>query len=85
MNVMAYVGVGALLVSALLTAIYMMTIVVRAFFPVKDTNFVKISEYKDPNWKMIVPLMVFTVAVVVFGVYSEPFVALFNQVAMGLV
>ena len=84
-DVLAYIGIGGLLISALLTAIYMLTIVVRAFFPVKDTNFAKISEYKDPNWKMIVPLMVFTVAVVVFGVYSEPFVALFNQVAMGLV
>lgn len=84
-DVLAYIGIGGLLISALLTAIYLLTIVVRAFFPVKDTNFAKISEYRDPNWKMIVPLMVFTVAVVVFGVYSEPFVALFNQVAMGLV
>lgn len=84
-DILAYVGIGGLLVSALLTAIYMMTIVVRAFFPVKDTNFAKLIEFKDPNWKMIVPLMVFTIAVVVFGVYSEPFVAIFNQVAQGII
>lgn len=31
--VLGYLGIGALLISALLTAIYMMTIVVRAYFP----------------------------------------------------
>ena len=34
-NHLAWIGVGCLLVSALLTAIYMMTIVVRGFFPEK--------------------------------------------------
>jgi len=32
-TLLGYIGLGALLVSALLTAIYMMTIVVRAYFP----------------------------------------------------
>lgn len=31
--ILGYIGLGALLISALLTAIYMMTIVVRAYFP----------------------------------------------------
>ncbi len=37
-NSLAYVGVGALLVSALLTAIYMLTISVRGFFPEKEES-----------------------------------------------
>jgi len=84
-DVLSYVGIGGLLVSALLTAIYMLTIVVRAFFPVKDTDFSKISGYKDPNYKMTLPLIVFTIAVIIFGVYSQPFVNLFDQVARGLI
>ncbi len=32
----SYTGIGALLVSALLTAIYMMTMIVRGYFPVND-------------------------------------------------
>jgi len=83
-NKLAYVGIGGLLVSALLTAIYMLTIVVRAYFPGKDFDYSKVEKYSDPNWKMLIPLFVFTIAVVVFGVYSAPFAKLFSDVANGL-
>lgn len=80
-NTLSYVGIGALLVSALLTAIYMLTIVVRAFFPVEGFDYSKLDGYKDPNWKMILPLTVFIIAVVIFGVYSSPIVSFFEQIA----
>lgn len=84
-NVMAFVGIGGLLISALLTAIYMMTIVVRAFFPGKDFDYSKVAEYKDPNWKMLVPLCIFTIVVVIFGVNSKPLVQYFMNIANGLI
>lgn len=84
-NVFAYAGIGGLLVSALLTAIYMLTIVVRGFLPVEGFDYSKVEEYKDPNWKMILPLCVFTVATVIFGVYSGPIVSFFEKIANGLV
>lgn len=84
-NPMAYVGIGGLLVSALLTAIYMLTIVVRGFLPGADFDYSKVEEYKDPNWKMIIPLSIFTIATVVFGIYSGPFVSFFEQIANGLI
>lgn len=84
-NVMAYVGIGGLLVSALLTAIYMMTIVFRAFFPSNDFVEDSVSDYKDPNWKMTVPLCIFTVAVIIFGLYSAPVAEFFSKVAEGLI
>ena len=31
-----------------------------------------IHSVKDPGWQMIVPLMLFSAAIVTFGVYSEP-------------
>ena len=83
-NPLAYGGIGCLLVSALLTAIYMLTIVVRAFFPGKDFDDSRIREYRDPNWKMMVPLILFTVFIIIFGLYSTPVVNFFKDVADGL-
>lgn len=83
-NVLAYVGIGALLVSALLTAIYMLTIVMRAFFPSRDLPEASIHEAKDPNWMMLVPLIIFSVAIVGFGLYSAPIVNFFTNVANGV-
>lgn len=83
-NRIAYFGVAALLVSALLTAIYMMTMVIRGFFPRKDFDMDSISTVKDPTWKMIVPLMVFSVAIIAFGVFAVPLMQFLNGVAWGL-
>lgn len=83
-NVIAYVGIGCLLVSALLTAIYMLTIVVRAFFPAKDFDEGTLSGVKDPNWKMLLPLFIFTLFIILFGLYSSPIVAFLGDVAAGV-
>ncbi len=82
-NPMAYFGIGALLLSALLTAIYMLTIVIRAYFPEKDFNYDTIADVKDPNWMMLLPLTVFAVMIVVFGLCSMPVTELLTAVAAG--
>lgn len=84
-NPLAWGGVACLLVSALLTAIYMLTIVVRAFFPGKDFDYTTVAGAKDPNWQMLVPLFAFTLFIVLFGVYSQPIVDFFINVANGTV
>lgn len=83
-NTVAYFGIACLLISALLTAIYMLSIVVRAFFPGKDFDYSTLEGIKDPNWKMLLPLFVFTFFIIVFGVYSQPLVNFLNDVAAGL-
>lgn len=83
-NPLAYAGIVCLLISALLTAIYMLTIVVRAFFPAKDFDKSSVMQYRDPNWKMMVPLIVFTVFIFIFGLYSTPVVHFLTDVANGL-
>ena len=83
-NPVAYFGIACLLISALLTAIYMLTIVVRAFFPGKDFDDSSIKEFKDPNWKMLLPLFVFVFFIIVFGLYSQPLTDFFRDVAAGL-
>lgn len=83
-NVIAYFGIACLLISALLTAIYMMSIVIRAFFPGRDFDYSTLSGVRDPNWKMLVPLFAFTFFIILFGVYSQPLVNFFHEVAAGL-
>lgn len=83
-NPVAYFGIACLLISALLTAIYMLTIVVRAFFPGKDFDASRIREVQDPNWKMLLPLFVFVFFIVAFGLYSQPLTDFFRDVAAGL-
>ena len=70
-NPLAYVGLGAILISALLTSIYMLTIVVRAFFPGKDFDYGTISDVEDPGWMMILPLTIFVIVMFAIGLYPQ--------------
>lgn len=83
-NVIAFFGIGCLLISALLTAIYMLTIVGRGFFPNKDFDMNALEGIKDPNWKMLFPLFIFTLNIIVFGLYSAPLIKFFTNVAAGM-
>lgn len=79
-NTLAYVGVAALLVSALLTAAYMMSISIRAFFPGKDFDYSKIQDAKDPNWMMLLPLILFVAAMFAFGLHPQPIIRALESV-----
>ena len=81
-NPLAYGGIACLLISALLTAIYMLNVVIRAFFfrPAAEAE-----SAADPGWRMCLPLLVCAVCVVVLGFCSEPLVDFFRAVALGLV
>ena len=83
-NGIAWAGIACLLISALLTAIYMLTIVIRAFFPGKDFDRETVKGITDPNWKMLVPLLIFSVSVLIFGLHSAPIVSFFKDVAAGM-
>lgn len=83
-NPLAFAGVGALLISALLTAIYMLSIVIRAFFPAKDFDYGTVADVEDPNWYMLLPLSLFVLAIVFFGLYSSPIVEFFTNVSQGV-
>ena len=81
---LALVGVFALLVSALLTAIYMMSISFRAFCPGSEFDYGTVAGYRDPGWRMLVPLVVFVLVLFLFGLHSEPLVKLFTALASEL-
>lgn len=79
------IGVFVLLISSLLTAIYLLTVVVKAFFPSRGFNENNLHHVADPNWYMILPLCAFIVAIVLFGVHSQPLIDFFTKIATGLV
>lgn len=77
---LALVGVMALLISALLTAVYMMSICVRALFPGRKFDYETIETVRDPGWMMRVPLLIFVVVLFIFGLHSGPLVDVFEEI-----
>ncbi len=80
-STLAYLGIASLMISALLTAIYMLTISVRAFFPAKGFDDASIADVRDPGWKMLLPLAVFVAAMFLFGLHPEPILVRLQAVA----
>ena len=80
-NPLAYGGIACLLVSALLTAIYMLNIVRRAFLPNAGEP---VPDVKDPGWEMCLPLLVCAACTVLFGTCAEPLIEFFRAVAQGI-
>ena len=62
-------GIGVLLISALLTAGYLISITARGFFPGYGYDYTKLV-YKEPKISMTAPLVVMAGLCVVFGMFS---------------
>lgn len=80
-NGYAMLGVAAILFSAFLTAVYLFSIVVKAFF--RTENLTETVKNQDPNWYMKAPLVLLTVTVILIGVYSRPLLRFLEQIAFG--
>jgi len=65
------VGVAVLLVSALLTAFYVMPITAEGFLPGNDYPPV---EKKEPAAGMLVPMIAFAAIIMIFGVFPQPII-----------
>ena len=64
-SVLELVGVIVLMVSALLTAFYLLPIVANAFFPGKDYP---AEESCEVETKMLVPVIVFSALLIILGI-----------------
>lgn len=80
----AYAAVAVLLYSALMTAVYILTVAIRAWFPDKGYDTKALEGVNDPNWEMKLPLVTFLLAVIVFGLCSEPLMQILRQIADGV-
>ena len=83
-NALAYGGIACLMLSALLTAIYMLSIVLRAYFPKADAAELAVTDAKDPGWKMCLPIMLCSLMVIVLGIFSAPLIEFFQGIALGM-
>jgi len=75
---LGYLGAAALIVSAILTALYLLQIALLAFFPRQHpTAPGKVASLVrcDPNYRMILPLTVLTLAGILLGFGAHPLVA----------
>lgn len=72
MPVVSWLGPVVLLISALLTAGYLLPISIDGFFPGPDFDYAHL-EQKDPTKQMLVPIMVLAALAVLLGVFPNFF------------
>lgn len=66
-------GIIALLISAILTAIYSLTPVRRAFFPSSEKK-LKLEKYHEAGKLMIIPMMILAIGIILTGIFAGPIV-----------
>lgn len=71
--VVSWLGPVILLISALLTAGYLLPITIDGFFPGPDFDY-KHLEKKDPTKQMLVPIMILAALAILLGVFPNYFV-----------
>ena len=81
---LAYLGIAALILSTLLTTLYLMTVIVRAYYPVGELDTETLSRIHDPGKRMTVPLVVLTAAGVLLALNSSRLIAFLQMVAAGV-
>lgn len=82
-NPLAYAGIGALILSTLLTTLYLMTIVVRAYFPIGELDTAALEKIHDPGKTMTVPLVLLTAVGVALALCSNRVINFLELVAYG--
>ncbi|MDE7300234.1 MAG: proton-conducting membrane transporter [Lachnospiraceae bacterium] len=84
----AVLGVAAVLVSALLTAVYIFGFLIRACFPAAlgdRPEALKSAGASDPSWRMKLPMAVLAVMVLMIGIFAEPITEFLTRVSNGLI
>ena len=78
----AWFGVGALLLAAFLCAIYTLSVSIRAFFPASRAA--EERSVHEANWRMLAPIVLFTILNLLFGVWQTPVLKLLAGIANGI-
>ncbi|MCI7737682.1 MAG: proton-conducting membrane transporter [Clostridiales bacterium] len=80
MGALSVLGPVVLIVSALLTAAYLLPVTIYGFFPGSDYDYASL-EKKEPGWLMLVPMLLLVAGVVLTGVLAQPLISAFASVA----
>ena len=84
-NPLAYAGIYVLIISALLTALYIFTILIAAYFPKPEAISGRDdSNVKDPGPLMTVTIIALTITSVIIGFFPTPLLYVFNSIASKL-
>ncbi len=81
-GILGFVGISIIMISALLTAGYLVTITAKAFFALRADE---VQESFEPNKYMTVPLAILTAFIVIFGVYPTPVINFVSAIANAIV
>ena len=76
----SWLGPVILLISALLTAGYLLPICIQGFIPGKDYDYAAL-EKKEPGYKMLIPLVIMTVFTVILGIWPAGLLNIFADIA----
>lgn len=81
-NPLALAGIVVLLVSAMLTAVYLFLVVIKACFPSKRVV-QRERNSCEANGYMVVPMVVLCIIAVIIGVFARPLTEVFLKIAEG--
>ncbi|MBE5962269.1 MAG: proton-conducting membrane transporter [Lachnospiraceae bacterium] len=79
-SVFSWLGPVVLLVSALLTAGYLITISIKGFFPGADYDYSSLTK-QEPKAVMVVPVVILTVVAVVCGMFPNSLISFMSSLA----
>ena len=79
----SWLGPVVLLISALLTAGYLLPVTINGFLPGADYDYASL-EKKEPCLTMLLPLLILAVLAVALGLFPNPLTAYISQIAAGV-
>ena len=82
--IFSWLGPVILLVSALLTAGYLLPITIRGFLPGADYEYARL-EKKEPVLTMLIPLLILAGLSLLLGVFPNPLTQYLNEIIQSLV
>ena len=79
----SWIGPAALLVSALLTAGYLLPVSIRGFLHTPEKELV-LDKYKEPSLYMLIPVVILAAATLILGLYPMPLITFISGIANAL-
>ncbi len=78
------IAIAALIISAILTAIYLFTVIGPMYFRPLNADMAHLTDFnRDPSWMMLVPFGLLIAAVIGLGLWGGPLVSFLRDVASG--
>ena len=79
------IAIAALIISAILTAIYLFTVIGPMYFRPLNADMAHLADFnRDPNWMMLVPFALLMAMVIGLGLWGGPLVSFLKDVATGV-